>query len=222
MSIASALSAATTGLSTASKRAALSSNNIANALTPGYSKREIELSEIRIGRSGGGVQIVGTSRNTDPAITAERRGSEASLNFQSKVHGTYAEFSSALGEPEDPFSLFAKFANLESSLRSLSQTPESQAAQTTVVDSARALSQNLNELSSLAQQRRQDADAAIKAEVDVVNNALKEIARLNTQISVGRSGAVDVTALEDERHKLIDQVAERIPVREINPSRHYD
>ncbi|HOP20284.1 MAG TPA: flagellar basal body protein, partial [Amphiplicatus sp.] len=67
MSISSALNNATTGLSAASKRADIVSSNIANALTPGYSKRDLSVSERILGSEGAGVIVNGVVRASDAA-----------------------------------------------------------------------------------------------------------------------------------------------------------
>ena len=56
MSISGALSNALSGLSAASRAVSLVSTNIANAMTDGYGRRDIELAARGI---GGGVDVVG-------------------------------------------------------------------------------------------------------------------------------------------------------------------
>ncbi len=54
MSISSALTNALTGL-TAARRADVVSANVANALTPGYGRREVQISAMSLGGNGAGV-----------------------------------------------------------------------------------------------------------------------------------------------------------------------
>jgi flagellar hook-associated protein 1 FlgK len=219
MSISSALSNATSGLSVASRRADVVSNNIANALTPGFAKRNVHVSAKVLAGNGAGVQFDGVTRAVDSALTGDRRLAESASSRDQVVASAYASFNSALGEPDDSFSLFAQYQNLESSLRSLSQTPESQSLQAQTLDAAKALISKFHDLSGQAQSARLNADGQIAQEVDVINNTLKEIEKLNTAISAASAGGRDATALEDQRKVLIDQVSQSIPVREVQRDR---
>ncbi len=215
MSITSALNNANSGLAAASTRANLIANNVANALTPGYSKREIAVGERIVAGRGAGVAVNGVIRATDQALTNDRRSSESSLNREQAAATTYAKFNTLLGEPDDPFSLFAQYQNLETALRSLSLTPESQPFQSQVLNAAKSLSSNFNQLSNQAQATRLDADAQIAQQVDFVNQTLKQIEKLNGQIGLASAGGQDASALQDQRKTLIDGVSSIIHVREI-------
>ncbi len=215
MGLTSAISNANSGLSAASRRAGLVSSNIANALTPGYVRRDLSVSENVAGGIGAGVKVSGVSRAIDPAITNDRRVADGMAQRDQLISTAYATLSNALGDPADPYSLFAQYESFETALRSLSQTPESQPMQSQVLDAANALVFGFQQLSVQAQTMRQNADSEIARQVSFVNDAVKQIESLNNQISTGGSGGRDVAALEDQRKVLIDQVAAIIPVREV-------
>ena len=219
MSISSALINATSGLSAASRRADIVSNNVANALTPGFARREVHVSENVVNGRGAGVQVNGVTRATDQAVTTDRRLAESTTSRDQIITTAHTAFNSALGEPDDAFSLFAQYQNFESSLRSLSQTPESQALQSQSLDTARALVSNLHGLSAQAQSARLRADGDIAQQVSIVNDKLKQIEDLNSAISAATAGGRDATALEDQRKILIDEISESIPVREVRRER---
>lgn len=215
MSISSALITANTGLAAASRRANMVSNNVANALTPGYARRELSVSENVVNGRGAGVTINGAVRAADKALTADRRLAEGASGRDRTIATAYVAFNNALGEPGDSFSLFAKYQNLESGLRALSQTPESQPLQSQVLDAANALTTSFHDLSQQARSAREGADARIAQEVETINSALEQIEKLNRDISAASAGGGDSAALEDQRQRLIDQVSQSIPVREV-------
>ena len=219
MSITSALSIANTGLAAASRRANVVSNNIANALTPGYSKRSVSLSENVLAGKGAGVSVSAVTRATDDGLTGLRRNAESSFGRENIIASAHASFNSAIGQPGDQFSLFSQFQKLESSLRSLSQTPESQAMHAAVLDNAKALTNTFHRLSGTVQATRQNADAQIGQQVNFVNDALVQVEHLNKQISVANGGGRDAAGLEDQRKILIDQISQIIPVTEVNRGR---
>lgn len=215
MTISQALYNASSGLTAASRRVSVTSNNIANALTPGYARRTVHLAEQTTGGEGAGVSVAGVSRAGNPAITYERRIVDGELAYFSSNAGAMTRVSDLLGSVEDPSSLFQKYNNFETSLRNLAETPDSAALQQSVVTSAQDLARALNRTAEGYQQIRTDADLEISNRVDSVNNALKTIEDLNDSISRGMATGKDVNALLDQRQQLIDQVNENIPVREI-------
>ncbi len=75
MSISGAMNAAITGLRAAARGSELVSNNIANALTPTYGRRGLELSSLTIG--WGGVRTEAVSRHMNEGIVADRRIADA-------------------------------------------------------------------------------------------------------------------------------------------------
>ncbi len=215
MSISSALANANSGLSVASRRASVVSNNVANALTPGYSRRGVDVGENVIAGKGAGVSVNGITRAANQALTNDRRTAESTSNRDQELASAYAKFNTALGEPDDAFSMFGQYQDLESSLRSLALTPESIPLQSQLLDSAKSLASRFNQLSSQTQSMRLEADVKIAQSVDIVNANLGEIEKLNVQISRGASTGRDTSGLEDQRKALIDEVAGIIPVREI-------
>lgn len=217
MTISGALANANSGLAAASKRADIVSNNVANALTEGYARREVSVAEqVLGGGSGAGVRIVGVTRADDPVVTREKRSAAAAMERDQAIAAAFASLNSALGEDDDAYSLFGQYQGLETALRSLAETPESTAAQSTLLDAAKSLAATLNRLSRDAQSAREGAESEIAKGVETVNSALKQIEALNVEIAKATAGKRETTALEDQRKALIDQVSAFIPVREIN------
>ena len=215
MTISQALLNASSGLTAASRRAGVTSNNIANALTEGYSRRDVSLAERVTDGVGAGVNVAGVTRATSPAVTYERRIADAINAYNGSNAGAMTRVSNLLGGPEDPSSLFQKYANLESAMRALAETPDSAPLQQTVVSSAQDLASAFNRISSSYQTIRHDADAEIGNRVNEVNDALQKVEDLNASISRGRVSGTDVSALEDQRQQLINKINESIPVREL-------
>ncbi len=215
MSISQALNNAASGLTAASRRAGVASNNIANALTEGYNRRDVNLAERVTDGMGAGVSVAGISRATNPALTNERRMADAGLAFDTANADAMTRVSNALGGPEDPSSLFQKYDNLESAMRALAETPNSTPLQQKVVSTAKDLAASFNQIASSYQQIRSDADKEIGMRVDEVNDALQKIEALNGAIGRGAAAGGDVAALEDQRQQLINKVNEAIPVREL-------
>lgn len=217
MTLSRALSSAQSGLSATALRADITAGNVANATSPGYVRREVVTSENIIGGRGNGVRIAGISRAQDFALTRIRREADASLGRSTLITQTYVQINQELGSPGDGFGLFSSYENFESSLRDLAVTPESAALQNSTYAAANTLVSQFNDLSAISQNLRQNADASIARDVNTVNSALIDLQKINQSISGvgGGNGAIDISALEDERQRLLDTIGQIIPIRDI-------
>ena len=215
MTISQAISNANSGLAAAGRGAAVTSNNIANALTEGYATRTVSQSEVSTPGGGGGVRIDGVNRASNPGLTLERRGADASLSRSETEANALGRISDLLGAPEDPNALFAKFARLESALQSLANNPSSAAEQQNSVVAAKDIVKAFNGIADAYQQIRTEADADIAQGVAIVNETVVQIHKLNDAIQKASVSSGDLSGLVDRRQQLIDQVNEYIPVREI-------
>jgi flagellar hook-associated protein 1 FlgK len=217
MTISQGLSNAASGLAAAARMAGVSSNNVANALTPGYVRRDLLLAERSLAGTGAGVRVAGVLRAAVPAVTAERRAADADLARNRTLAGAAEKLSRMLGAgPEDRGSIVSRFTAFESALRANADDPQNLAAGGRAISAARDVVGRLNALARQAQDVRTEADAAIAAGVERVNADLAEIERINKAIVQGASSGADVSALEDERQRRIDSINGFIPVRALN------
>lgn len=215
MSISGSMSSALSGLNAAARSAELISSNIANALTDGYGRRELQVTARRIGNSGQGVQVVGVTREMNQALVADRRIADAGASNMSLQADFLGRVGAALGTPDDTSSLSGRFAAFDTALVAAAAEPENSVRQTNVVEAARALTTSFRAITGEIQETRSEADSAIATEVDVVNRALVSIAELNRNISAATSSGRDSSALIDQRQQLIDQISTIIPIREV-------
>ncbi len=215
MSLTRALSNANSGLAASAFRADIAAGNVANASTAGYVRREVITTEHRVGGQGNGVRVAGVARQQDFALSALRRDADASFGRANIIASTYNELNRELGAPGDDYGLFASFESLEANFKDLATTPESPALQNAVLAASTELVYQFNGLSSMANALRNDADANIMRSVDTVNSALNQLKKLNDDIGGLNQVTGDAAALEDERQRLIDSIAEIIPINSI-------
>src|SRR5690606_25763446 len=93
--------------------------------------------------------------------------------------------------------------------------PGSAALQSAAVDRASDLVRSFGQVSSQAYAVRAGADKSIADQVSTVNDALRRVEALNSEIRM-RSGSGDVGALADERQRLLDTISQIIPIRLIS------
>jgi len=210
MSISGALSNALTGMSAASRRAELTSNNIANASTEGYASQSIGSSSVVVAGRGAGVQLGAVERAGDPRLTASRRDADAQAGASAAQAGGSRDLADALGGPP---SLFDRLSAFENTLRGISENPESTALQERAVTAAGSVVSGFGDVSDSIAAVRTQADTDIGRAVDTVNAALAQVKELNIEIQNARATDRNVASFEQARDDQLDIVAEYLPIR---------
>ncbi|MFD0910378.1 flagellar hook-associated protein FlgK [Ruegeria arenilitoris] len=205
-----ALNNALGGLGAASRGAAVVSGNIANALTPGYAKRTLELTTNSI--SGNGVRVVGITRHQDPVLMANLRAATADNAAASAISEFYSQFEALVGTPDDGRSIAVSLGAFENSLITAASNPGSVERLDLAARAAGDLVADLNKASDGLSKMRSDADRTIGTYVETLNTTLKDIAALNAKIPAVENAGGDINGLLDQRQVLIDQVNQLVPV----------
>ncbi len=213
MSTLGSLLNAYSGLKVAARSAEVISQNVANAMTDGYGRREVELVSTLAGRQASGVAIAAITRQVDSTTMASRRLAQAETAGHKVRTEILSRLETEFGRPGKGDSFSALTVALESALVAAQSRPESQPRQNKVVFVARDLVDRLNRTARVVQDMRMQADAEISRQVDLLNGNLRRISRLNRDIRVEKSAHRQITGLQDERQRLIDQIADIIPIK---------
>lgn len=212
MSISAALSNAVSGLAATARATEIVSTNVANAMTPGYGRRELMISSSSL---SGGVQVDGIMRSVNARVLGDHRIAAADQGNSSTLAQFWTSMENVTGVAGDGDSLSDRFSALEASLISASSRPDNDTRLDTVARSAADAAGKLNEIGSAIADARTGAESAISADVDRLNAALAEVAKLNRAITIETANGRDSAALQDERQKAIDSIASIVPVREV-------
>lgn len=215
MTISSALNSAMSGLQAASRASGLVSNNIANALTPGYARRTLSVSSSTVGNIGG-VQINGVVRQIDMQVIADRRLAGAEFGYRATTSDYLNRIEDFIGTPDQQDSLSGRLAGFESTLILASSRPDAVERLDSAALSARDLANSINSIGDGIQAARTDADRSIAAQVDRLNQALQGVQQLNASITASMAQQNDTSGLLDQRRVLIDEISEIVPVRVVD------
>jgi flagellar hook-associated protein 1 FlgK len=215
VTIGSTFASALSGLTAASKAVELVSSNIANASTPGYGRRELQLTARSVGSYGQGVQIVGVTRVANQPLISDRRLAQSEEGNAQTRATFYARVETSMGTPDQPYSLNGRVAALDSALTEATAHPESEPRLSAAVTAAKSLVGTISALANDVQVARTAADSEIGAEVKKLNAGLDRVAKLNVQIGKSFGIGKDTSALQDQRQQVIDQLAQIVPLREI-------
>lgn len=206
MSLGSALNIAVAGLNTAKVMTQVTSQNVANATTPGYARRDVTLSPSAVG----GVEVVSINRAENTALQADRLSADArSADAQLKAEAM-SRLERSFGLPEDEEGLFAAFTRFETALEDLAAAPESPTYQSGAVDAAKDLTRTFNRIGDEVTRLRTEADEAIAADVDKVNRALEALDTLNA--AAGRKAPAEIGDLGEQRQRQIDVIATALDI----------
>lgn len=215
MSVTSALAGALSGLSATARQAEILSSNVANATTPGYARRQVSLGSAVLAGHGQGVQVLGVTRDVDRQLLGERRLAQAAGGDRDVRAAFLERVEKSLGTADSPSSLAGRLVAFDQALVEAAGRPESQARLTAIVSTTKSLIAGLSSATTDIQQARADADRRIGEEVGRLNSTLVQLQELNVDLRSFTGAGRDISALLDQRQRLVDQIAAIVPVREI-------
>ncbi|WP_300517943.1 flagellar hook-associated protein FlgK, partial [Aliiroseovarius sp.] len=214
MTIAGSLNNALSGLTATARATEVVSANVANANTPGYATRQLELSSQHLGGTTGGVAVKAVVRNADQGVINDRVLSDAGTGYDSALATFLNDLERLVGPPEDTGSLSGRLAQFEASLIEASSRPDSEARLNAGLDAAHDLVSHINGASSGIQTARKQADTSIGNQVTALNEGLKRIETLNYEIQESVARGQDPSSLMDLRQQEIDLLSPIVPLRQ--------
>ncbi len=217
MSINAAINSAMSGLNAVSRATGLVSENIANAMTPGYGRRTLGLAAQTV--TGPGVRVTEIRRQADPVLIANRRSAEAGFGAADARAGFFDRMSLLVGEPGDVGSYSDLLNRFESSLISVASRPDSPQRLDDAVSQASAMARALNSAADGLRDMRSQADRTIGTMVEQLNTSLQRLQDLNVAITATDVAGSDISALQDQRQMVIDGINEMVPVTVVDRPR---
>ncbi|MGA7291814.1 MAG: flagellar hook-associated protein FlgK [Terriglobales bacterium] len=212
------LAIALSSLAVSQQEMETTSNNVANANTPGYTR------EVPVVTAGDPVEIGSLSMGTgvvfdkieslrDPMLQiqinqATQQSSElnASLSQLQQIQTQFASSTSGIG---------ADISNFFNSLQQLSPDPSDLTLRQGVLTAADTLASDFNNAASSLQGQRSNIDQNVAQSVTQVNSLTAQIASVDQQISNLQSVDQDPGALVDTQNSLIQQLSGLIGVQVI-------
>ncbi|WP_421702034.1 flagellar hook-associated protein FlgK [Aliiroseovarius sp.] len=214
MTIAGSLNNALSGLTATARATEVVSSNVANANTPGYATRQLEVSSQYLGGTPGGVKVNGVTRLVDQGVINDRVLSDASAGHDSSIAAFLNDLESIIGTPEDAHSLSGRLAQFEAALVEASSRPDNESRLNAVLDAAQDLVSHINGATDGIQQARMEADTSIANQVTSLNEGLKRVETLNYEIQETIARGLDPSSLMDLRQQEIDKLSPIVPLRQ--------
>jgi flagellar hook-associated protein 1 FlgK len=210
MSLTQALNSAISGLNTAQSRISITSSNIANVNTAGYSRKIAGQESITLNGQGAGVQIGDVTRNVNAGLQSELRGELGKAGTAEVRDEFYQRVQVLFGTPQSNSAISQRISDLSDAFEQLNSTPEQNSPKVQVLAAATQLVDSFGKLSDQIQTLRSDADDSINQEINDANSLLSQIAKLNTDIV--RLGNIDqpTTELRDQRDQKVNALSKII------------
>lgn len=212
MGLTSALLIGRSGLAAAQTGVQVTGDNIANAATPGYSRRVLSLSPAAGPYqgpefyNGNGVLVERISRAIDPAILSRLRSSISEESASQAAYNALAQIESVLA-PLSELGLSTQLGEFFDSFSELANNPTSAETRTLIVQQGGSISSYIQGLRSDLSTLRGQIDSQIEANVDRVNGLLSEVGRLNTAIATSELGRGENASLRDQRDVLVEELS---------------
>ncbi|MGV7216145.1 flagellar hook-associated protein FlgK [Bradyrhizobium sp. UFLA05-112] len=206
------------GLSATQVQISVTSSNISNADTTGYTEKTASQASSVTNGVGTGVTVTGITSNVDKLLlkslisaTSDLGSADTTNTYLTSLQKLYGSTSSS-DSSSTGTSLANSIASLESALSSLASTPNSASLQSNVVSALDDVASQLRETSSGIQKLRSNADQDISSSIDDVNSDLQQIADLNAEIKQTAAAGQSTADLEDQRNTALQDVASKMNV----------
>ncbi len=197
------------GLNAAQNALQATSNNISNVFTPGYNRELPLLSE---NAGGQGVRVDAIERQFNQYVASQLNGARTQSTALEKYTQQIGQIDDLLADRDA--GLAPLMQNFFSSIEDLASAPSDSAARQGVVGTAQTLSAQFRSFDGYLEDMHTNINQEIKDEITQINNATKQLANFNREISLARARNGEApNSLLNQRDHLVAQLNERLDTR---------
>jgi flagellar hook-associated protein 1 FlgK len=196
------------------------SNNIANANTPGYSRQTVNFEATPPVEYGG--QLFGTGVEIGQITSQRNNVLQMSLDQATQQQSKYDSYLTSMQQVQTLFNetsgtgLQSSITAFFNSLQQLSTDPSNTSLRQAVLSAAQNMAQDFNNTSSSLTSLQQNVDQSVPQAVSQINSLTSQIAQLNSEVSAAESTGQNAGSLVDQRNQLISQVSGIIDVSQVD------
>ena len=217
------LNLAMSGLYASQKALDITSHNISNANTPGYSRQLVNQSADNpiasgdgTGMIGNGVRVFGAERVRNDYLDFKYWSENVSYGEWDVKNTSLSDIEATFNEPSD--SGFNTVLNdFFSSVQELSKNPSSLSTRASVKEKGVTVANYFNSMASSLEKIQSDNNYAVKSKVDEINSLSEQIRALNEQIYKYEIQGDMANDFRDQRTLLVDKLSKlaKIDVNEV-------
>jgi flagellar hook-associated protein 1 len=204
-------------------------HNIANANTPGFSRRSANLENALSGvpgTIGAGSDLGSITRQRSRFLDAQVRVEQQVLGrwqaFERSMQGLEAIFNEPAGagasetgtvfNESSGLGLSGSFSRFWNTWQDLANVPESGAARAAVRQEAEFMTTTLHQIHAQLRDAHAELDKGVLEQIETVNEIIDQLAVINAEIPRASFNGGTAGDLEDRRDQLLDQLSNRIDI----------
>ncbi len=204
-----------TALQALQQAIAVTSNNVANANTPGYDVESINLTSAAPQSNGSvtvgaGVDVAGVTRAFSQAETNQLNTSQSALGSLNAQQNYTTQIDNLFGTTAN--GLTTALQTYFSGWSNVADNPTSTAARQALLGDAQALASSFQSSSTQLNALNADVNTRITGDVTQINADAQSIAQLNQQIVAGSAGGQTPNTLLDQRDQLVSGLSQLVGV----------
>ena len=199
----------------------VTSNNIANVDTPGYSAETANLAEAPgqftgAGYIGGGVDVASVTRAYTQQLAQQANTSQSSYSSYHTLATQAQQIDNMLSASSTGLS--ASLQSFVNALQTVSTSPTSTSARQALLSQGQALAQQLQSYNAQIGQYGTQLEAQVGTDVTQINSLAGNIASLNQQIAAGSTSGQTPNQMLDQLDNLVNQLSQYVSVQTVTQS----
>jgi flagellar hook-associated protein 1 FlgK len=195
----------------------VTSNNIANANTPGYAEESVDLAAgvpqaDGVNDVGSGVVVQSVNRAYSQLAESQLNSSQSSLSQLNSLQSYTNQIDDIVGTTAGGIS--TALGDYYNAWSTLASDPTSSPARQALLSQAQSLAQSIQSTAGQLQSLNSQINAGITSDVAQINSDAQSIATLNQQIAIGnaQAGGQAPNTLLDQRDSLIQSLSQIVGV----------
>jgi flagellar hook-associated protein 1 FlgK len=213
MSISSILTLAQSALQAAQTQVQVTSNNVSNIDTVGYSRQSANQQESVVAGQGQGVSITGIQNAANQFLQQASLTATAQSASASAVSNVLDQAQNYFGDPSSSTSFFSSLNSVYSAFSSASDSPSSSLQQQGAVTAVSTFLQQAQDVSTSISQLQTETNQQIGTSVTSVNSLLQQISQLNATITQASLSSGNPTGAQDQQNQLLGQLSSLMGVQ---------
>jgi len=215
MSLGVTLKTATSGMMAAQSGLRAVSDNIANVNTAGYVRKTVVQGQLVVNGVGMGVEVTGVKRVTDQylQLASLTAASDAS---RWDVYSQYLDNAQSLfGDPSSASFFFNRLDKTFAAFTTAADDPSSSLLRSQALSNVQDFLGEANRINDQLEELKQTVDGRVSADIARANDLLKQIDRLNADVSRAKLVEQDASGSENIQAQLIDELATLMSIKVI-------
>jgi len=207
------------GLTANQRSLQVTSHNIANANTVGYTRQRMDMQAYKpdrlpggLGTLGLGVDVTAVKQIRDEFLDFKYRGENGKAGEWAARESVLKDIEAIMNEPTDS-SIASVMDEFYEALHELTKTPETVTARTLVRQRAISLTKEISRMSTSFKDLQADLNIEFKSAVTDLNNHSSQISQLNKIIYESELEGGKANDIRDQRNVLLDEMSELVDIQ---------